>query len=59
MTTELKFHFTPQEIDYIANVLSDRPYKEVRGLLDKIVSQANDKDLQSPPAQPELPGLTD
>jgi hypothetical protein len=34
-------------VDHIGNVLSERPYKEVKGILDMIVMQANDKTLQT------------
>jgi hypothetical protein len=34
-------------IDQIGNILADRPYKEVKGILDTIVMQANDMTLQS------------
>jgi hypothetical protein len=34
-------------IDQIGNILSERPYKEVKGILDMIVMQANDRTLQS------------
>lgn len=45
------------EVDYVAQVLSQRPYAEVKNLVDKLVMQANDPELQSygPPPQPPAP----
>lgn len=39
MTTDLTASLTPQEWDYIAMVLGERPYKEVHALIDKLRDQ--------------------
>jgi hypothetical protein len=36
----------PQILDFIGNVLAERPYKEVKGILDTIVNQANNPEIQ-------------
>lgn len=36
---KLTLEFTPQELDYIANVLADRPWKEANALMVNIQQQ--------------------
>ena len=38
---ELTIVLTPVELDYVCNSLADRPFREVNGLLQKILNQAN------------------
>lgn len=55
---ELKFLFTPHEIDRMANILAEKPYKEVHDLLYKIQVQANSPQLQGltpPSGDPQAP----
>ena len=36
---KISLEFTPQELDYIANVLAERPWKEANTLLSNIQNQ--------------------
>jgi hypothetical protein len=36
---KLKIEFTPQELDYIATILADRPWKEANALLANLQAQ--------------------
>ena len=36
-----------KELDYVLGVLQQRPWGEVNGLIQKLISQANDKELQN------------
>lgn len=38
--------FDPPVLDHIGSVLAERPYKEVKGILDNIVMMANNPELQ-------------
>jgi hypothetical protein len=43
----VKWELTPQEAQYIAELLNARPHGEVRGLIDKLTSQANRPQLEA------------
>lgn len=43
----MKLDLTPQELDYVYNVLAQRPYAEVAPLMTNIQSQV--KTQQTPP----------
>ena len=40
----MKFEFTTEEANYVANVLSQRPYAEVKAVLEKMTQQANNQE---------------
>jgi len=44
---------TEQEADYIMKCLNGRPHGEVRGLIDKLVAQANPAQNPLVPQRPE------
>ena len=48
---EMKATLTVQEWDYIMNLISERPYKEVFGLVSKMMGQFQ---AQRAPATPEV-----
>ncbi len=50
---EILLKLSVGELDHIANVLGQRPYTEVKNLIDKFVMQANDPVLQSFGPPPE------
>jgi hypothetical protein len=52
MSDKLCMYFTTQELDYIGNVLADRPFKEVGGLLANMQQQLA---LQQAKQKPEAP----
>jgi hypothetical protein len=39
--SSIALHLNPKEFEYIINVLAQRPFAEVNGLLQKMVQQAN------------------
>jgi hypothetical protein len=43
---KISLEFTPQELDYIANVLAERPWKEANGLLSNIQQQVQSQQQQ-------------
>lgn len=57
---EITIVLTAQELDFVCNVLADRPFKEVNGLLAKIVNQANAPalpvEVPLPEVEPPLKG---
>lgn len=59
-TPDLVLHLTPQRLEYIANVLAQRPYAEVAPVLDDIraqlAAQAGASGLQAAPGAPRLNG---
>jgi hypothetical protein len=60
MSDKLCMYFTTQELDYIGNVLADRPFKEVGGLLANMqqqlaLQQARQKPEESPPVEKPKP----
>ena len=56
----MKLDLTPQELDFvcgrmIAGSMDYQTFCKAQVLLEKIVKQANDKELQAPPKQLEIP----
>jgi hypothetical protein len=45
---------TQQEFEYLMNVLGQRPFLEVQGLIQKLVQQANNQRTSGP-----IPGPTE
>ena len=43
---KISLEFTPQELDYIANVLAERPWKEANGLLTNIQQQVQQQQKE-------------
>jgi len=40
-TPEINLQLAPQEVQYILNVLAERPYRECNEVIGKIMGQAN------------------
>lgn len=49
----MQFEFTVEEINYILNVLAERPFKESAAMIQKIQAQAQPQAAQQP--APETP----
>lgn len=44
MNPTIDLSLDPKEFEYLINVLAQRPFAEVNGLLQKLVQQANSKN---------------
>lgn len=49
MPESINLSLKPQELDYIMQVLQQRPWGEVNALIQNIVAQANAKESQNGP----------
>ena len=49
----MNFKLEPNEVDHVMTLLMERPWKEVNGLINKIMAQANDPQMQNPPEPKE------
>jgi hypothetical protein len=52
---EIKLALTPHELDIAMNAIVERPYKEVFGVVNKIMTQANNQN-EPKPGDPDHPG---
>lgn len=49
MPESINLRLKPQELDYIMQVLQQRPWVEVNGLIQNLVQQANTPEVPSEP----------
>jgi hypothetical protein len=49
------FDFTPEETDYIARTLSQRPFAEVANLIGKMQRQVQEQQQPQPPKEVPCP----
>lgn len=60
MPPEITIKLTPYELDQVMNILAEKPYKEVCGVISKVLAQANSPAIQAPPpGAPATPAVPD